>query len=124
MFPGQVIDGGWVSLMVTGKEHSALFPTASVAVQVTSVSPFGNSEPDGGTQLTVAPGQLSVAVAAKLTLTAPHWPGSVLLTMFAGQRTVGGCVSLIVTLKLQFVLLPEVSVAVQLTVVKPLAKVD
>ena len=37
---------------------------------------------------------------------------------------VGGCVSVTVTVKLQLAVLPEVSVAVQVTVVVPLEKVD
>ena len=52
-----------VSLTVTVKLQVAVFPEASVAVQVTVVVPLGNSEPEGGLQATVAPGQLSVAVA-------------------------------------------------------------
>jgi len=40
----------------------AVFPAVSVAVQVTVVVPTGNIEPDGGTQATVTPGQLSFAV--------------------------------------------------------------
>jgi hypothetical protein len=53
-------------------EHAAdVRPPASVAVQLTVVVPFGNVDPDGGTQLAVAPGQLSFGVAEKLT-TAEH----------------------------------------------------
>ena len=42
--------------------HVPVFADASVAVHVTVVVPTGNDEPDAGTQLTVAPGQLSDAV--------------------------------------------------------------
>ena len=47
---------------VTGNMHVDVFPAVSVAVQATVVVPTGNIDPDGGTQATVTPGQLSVAV--------------------------------------------------------------
>ena len=50
----------------TEKEQVAVLPEASVAVQVTVVVPGGKGEPDGGTQTTVTPGQLSEAVTVKL----------------------------------------------------------
>ena len=62
MSGGQAIVGFSVSLTVTVKEQLAVLPEASVAVQVTAVVPFGNVEPDGGEQLVVTPGQLSLAV--------------------------------------------------------------
>ena len=63
MLLGQVIDGASVSFTVTVKEHAAEeFPLASVAVQVTVVVPFANVEPEGGLQVAVAPGQLSLTV--------------------------------------------------------------
>jgi hypothetical protein len=40
-----------------------VWPAESVAVQLTVVVPPANVEPDAGAQLTVTPGQLSVAVA-------------------------------------------------------------
>jgi hypothetical protein len=51
-------------LTVTVNVQVAVFPDESVAVHVTGVAPFGNVEPDGGVQLVVTPGQLSVAVGA------------------------------------------------------------
>jgi len=42
----------------------------------------------------------------------------------AGQVMAGGCVSLTVTVNLQIFVLPEVSVAVQVTVVVPFGKVE
>ena len=50
------------SQTVTVKLQPAVAPPASVAVQVTVVTPSGKLEPDGGEQTTVAPGQLSVTV--------------------------------------------------------------
>jgi hypothetical protein len=43
------------------KLHVAVLPDVSVAVQVTVVTPTLKQPPDGGTQATVTPGQLSVA---------------------------------------------------------------
>jgi len=47
---------------LTVKLQDAVFPEASVAMQVTVVVPTGKTEPEGGLQTTVTPGQLSVAV--------------------------------------------------------------
>ena len=58
----------------------------------------------------VTPGQLSVAVAAKLT-TAEHNPASVFIVMFIGQVMTGSSLSLTVTVKLHVVIFPEASVA-------------
>jgi hypothetical protein len=52
---------------LTVKLQVAVLPLASVAVQVTVVTPTGKHEPDGGVQTTVTPGQLSEAVVVKLT---------------------------------------------------------
>ena len=59
-----MIAGACVSCTVTVNEQvpSGLFGEASLAVHVTVVVPTGNDDPDAGTQLTVAPGQLSDAV--------------------------------------------------------------
>ena len=62
MFAGHVIAGACVSCTVTEKLHVPVFAAASVAVHVTVVVPTGTVEPEAGTQLTVAPGQLSDAV--------------------------------------------------------------
>jgi hypothetical protein len=65
MFPGQVIEGGWVSLTVTVKLQTlvgwyTIPPAGSLAaggggavpVQVTVVVPTGKNEPDAGLQTT------------------------------------------------------------------------
>ena len=62
------------------KEHDASFPAASVAVQVTVVTPIGNSSPDcsppaSQTMVGSSP-ELSWAVTSQVT-TAPGLPGSV-----------------------------------------------
>jgi hypothetical protein len=59
-------------MTVTLKQHWALLPEVSVAVQQTGVVPPGKLEPDGGVQLVVTPGQLSVAVGAEKVTTAEH----------------------------------------------------
>jgi hypothetical protein len=96
-----------------------VLPAASVAVQVTVVVPTGKNVPDAGEQTTVTPGQLSVAVAVKVTM-APHSSGSLHFVMGAGQLIAGGCVSATVTVNEQ--LGPEI--VVQLTVVVPTGKND
>ena len=49
------------SKVVTVKLQDAVLPDASVAVQVTVVTPRLKHVPEGGTHATVTPGQLSVA---------------------------------------------------------------
>jgi hypothetical protein len=67
-FPGFELSCRHKLNIVTGNEHTAVFPAASVAVHVTVVVPTGNIEPDGGTHATVTPGQLSLtAGVAKFT---------------------------------------------------------
>ena len=57
-------------LTATVKLQFAVLPEASVAVQVTVVTPTGKQEPAGGLQTTVTPGQLSVATGGgKVTVT-------------------------------------------------------
>jgi len=60
---GQLTDGDWLSVTVTVNVHVAVLPEASVAVAVTTVVPSANVLPDTGLKETVAPVQLSVAVA-------------------------------------------------------------
>ena len=63
IFVGQPAStGGWASLTVTVKLQEALLPAASVAEQVTVVTPLGKAAPDAGLQFTVTtPGQFSLA---------------------------------------------------------------
>jgi hypothetical protein len=60
MLAGQLIAGGSMSLTVTVKMHALVFPLASIAVQVTVVTPLLKLTPLTGLQLTLAPGQLSL----------------------------------------------------------------
>jgi hypothetical protein len=123
MLAGQVTAGGCVSLTVTVKVHALVLPLPSVPVQVTGVVPLAKVEPLAGLQATVAPGQLSVTLAANVTA-ALHWFGTTGTLILAGQVTAGGCVSLTVTVKVHELVLPLPSVAMQVTVVVPLAKVE
>jgi hypothetical protein len=60
---GQLIVGGWVSLTVTLNEQFAVLFDASLPTQETTVAPTLKVEPEGGVHVTVAPPQLSVALA-------------------------------------------------------------
>jgi hypothetical protein len=115
--------GGSVSLTVTVNEQVPVLPVASVAVHVTVVVPTAKKEPDAGTQDTVTPGQLSVAVATKVT-TAPQSPGSFDTVIGAGHVMTGASVSLTVTVNEQLEVLPLPSSAVQVTVVVPTEKLE
>src|SRR5438093_360868 len=121
--PGQLGTGRSVSLTVTVKMQLEWLPLASVAVQVTELVPLAKLEPDAGTHRTEPPGQLSVNENAKLTLLA-HCPGAVLTVIGPGQLGTGRSVSVTVTVKVQFELLPLASVAVHTTLVVPLAKIE
>src|SRR5881397_731471 len=113
MFPGQVSVGASVSLTVTVKVQALVLPLLSLAVQVTVVTPLLKVEPLGGTQTLVTPGQLSLAVGAAKLTTREHRPEAVLVTMAVGQAMAGASVSLTVTVNVQALVLPVVSLAVQ-----------
>ncbi len=120
----QEICGGSVSLTVTVNEQLPVFDDESVAMQVTVVTPLGKVEPDAGAQTGVRlPSQLSAAVAVKLT-TAEQSPPAVPVVMGDGQVTTGASSSLTVTVNEQLPVLPDESVAMQVTVVTPLGKVE
>src|SRR5262249_27463650 len=63
------------SKSVTLKLQEAVRPPESVAVQLTVVVPSGKTDPDGGEQTTVAPGQLSITVGAGYVTIALGSPG-------------------------------------------------
>jgi hypothetical protein len=67
---------------------------------------------------------LSVTVGSANVTTAVHTLGSVFFVIGNGQVTVGGCVSLMVTVNEQFAELLLASLTEQLTVVTPLLKVE
>ena len=70
MSAGQIIAGASLSITVTLNEHVEVFPSASVATEITVVVPTGNKEPETGFDVAVAE-QLSVEVTRKVT-TAPQ----------------------------------------------------
>src|SRR5437870_5386313 len=112
--PGtQATFGGSLSTTITLNEHESALPEPSVAVQVTEFVPLGKVEPEDGTQLIpIGSGQLSVAVGVNTT-TAEHRPGSVFWVISDGQVIFGGSLSTTVTLNEQELVLPVLSVAVQ-----------
>src|SRR6185503_8115438 len=125
MSDGQpLITGASSSVTVTLKVQVAML-APSVAVQVTVVWPTEKVLPLAGEQLTLTtPAQLSRAVGAVQLTTAPHLSASVPWAMSAGQPLITGAwLSTTVTLKAQVLLLPWVSLAVQVTVVVPTGKV-
>jgi len=124
MLVGQVIAGFWLSLTVTVKVQAVVLLEASVAVQVTVVTPLWKVEPEAGTQAAVAPGQLSVGVGVAYVATAVQIPAAVFNVIFAGHVIAGGILSLTVTVKVQDAVFSEASVAVHVTVVVPLAKLE
>ena len=100
-----------------------VLPAASIAEQVTVVVPSGKVEPEAGEQVAATePSTISVAEAEKLA-TAPEGPVASRIIL-AGTVTVGGVVSTTDTLKLALPVFPDASVAEQLTVVVPRAKVE
>jgi hypothetical protein len=96
MFAGRpTIAGAVLSITVITCVAVAVFPTASVAVQVTLVVPSGKIA--GASFVTVTAVQLSVATGLpKLAITASHTPLA-LTVMFAGATIVGFVLSLTVT---------------------------
>ena len=125
---GQVIVGGCVSLIVTVKVQVALFGVgvaASLTVQVTVVVPFIKVAPLAGVQITApTPEQLSLAVGVVYVTTAVHCPLAAGWVMLVGQVITGSVTSAIVTVNAHCAVLLEVSVAVQVTVVVPLLKLE
>ena len=123
--PAVVLSCRKMSNTFTGKLHVAVFPEASVAVQLTVVVPSGKLVPDGGTHTTAPAGsaQLSAAVTVYVTSVPTFVVGQVGgddLTTSVGQFNTGACVSLTVTVNVQL----GPVVVVQLTVVVPIAKVE
>jgi hypothetical protein len=122
ILPGQLIVGGVASVTITLWEHVAEFPTASVAVHVTTVVPMGKT--DGALLVkAILPGQLSVAVGGESDAVAVQFAPAVRLTV-AGQVKVGLTLSTTSTVKLQVAELPAASFTVYVTVVRPALNVN
>ena len=123
---GQVTTGFCRSVIVIVNWQVVVFPAASVARNTFVVTPTGKVDPLGRPEImaTVVPGQLSVAAGVAKVTTRPHKPVFALTVMLAGQFITGACRSRTVTVKVQVAIRPEGSVAVAVTVVVPMAKVE
>src|SRR5207244_9919057 len=100
----------------------AMFPLLSVTVQVTTLVPTENCA--GASFVTVTVPQLSLVVRLpRTTLVVPHAPASASIVTSAGHVIVGACESRTVTVKVQTLVLPLLSVAALLTVVTPTGNV-
>src|SRR2546425_2919785 len=118
MFTGQVIVGTWLSRTTTRCWQVALSPLLSVAVQVTRLVPVGNCA--GALLVTVTAPQLSLAVGLpNATPVAKQAPELTLTVTSAGQVIVGTWLSRTTTRCWQVVVLPLLSVAVQVTRLVP-----
>jgi hypothetical protein len=118
---GHCSTGASPSITETWNWHCATLPDASCAAHVTIVTPRLKTLPLAGEHATVAPEQLSLTMAAKVT-TLPQFPGLAATLIEAGQATTGDSVSTTVTVNAQWLVLPTASVATQLTVVTPRPK--
>ena len=118
MLAGQVIVGLVLSLTVTVNEQLFVLPPVSMAVQVTSVVPLANVDPLVGVQVVVdvLPHGL-VEVTVHFTICEQE-VAVVLVVMLPGQVMVGGGETC-ETVKLHVLVLPQSSVAVQITLVLP-----
>jgi hypothetical protein len=121
MLDGQVIVGLVVSLTVTVNEQLLVPWPDSMALQATDVTPLANVEPLVGVHVVVTdPPQALVPVTVHLT-TCEQEVDVVLVVMLPGQVIIGsGACS--VTVKLQELVLPQSSIAVQVTFVLPAMK--
>src|SRR5262245_30421324 len=128
MSAGTVITGGVESpgrVTLTLNDADAELLCASVAVQLTVVSPMGNVDPEAGAQFTATdPSTRSLAVGFEYVTSAPD--ADVASTeMSAGTPAMdGGVVSWTVILKDLLAELPCESVALHSTVVCPIANVE
>jgi hypothetical protein len=97
----------------------------SVTVQMTRLVPVPNVKSPGASLITVDTAQLSLVLTGTpiTTLLTVHIPTSAFVNTSAGQVIVGASVSLTMTLNVQLVLLPQPSVAVQVTLLVPTVKV-
>ena len=110
-------------LTVTVKLQLVTTAPQSNALQVTVVVPSGKKLPLGGLQESVAGPQPPLTELVKKTVAPVLEQLVVLTTMFEEQVSTTGEQGLTVTVNEQFVLLPQLSVAMQVTVVIPSGKV-
>src|SRR5205823_5132116 len=110
-----------VSLTITSCAQELVSPCVSVTVQITVFVPTGKRA--GALLVTVTGPQLSETVGgASVTLVAPHSPAEAVTVSSGGQVIEGGWVSLTMTSCAQELVLPCVSLTVQMTVLVPTGK--
>ena len=118
MLGGQVIDNAQLGCTTVTVKLQLVLPLVSYAVLVTVVVPRLKLLPEGGIEFTVgSPPQESLAITTKNTLV-----GTLEVTMMLGGQMIDTTQfeSTTVTVKLQLLLSPQVSVAVTFTVVVPI----
>lgn len=98
------MEGRTLSVTVTVCVQVAVFPLASVAVQIASVLPIGKAE--GALFVTDTPAQLSLATGVPKSTPVAVQPLLVVACTFAGQAIVGVVVSVTVTVCAQAITLP------------------
>jgi len=120
---GRTCDHRGLGIIDRHREGALAAVTAAVPAPclVTVVVPTGKAKPLGGKLSTLVTAQLSVAVTLNVTLLV-HSPGGAFTVIFAGQVITGAWVSLTVTVKVHWLLLPLLSRAVLVTVVVPTGK--
>jgi len=107
------------------KLQEAMFPFVSMFVQITVVCPNKNVEPVGGVHPWVFNLQLSLPAGLRTTLSRSHRPGLVVYVfVMDAHEIVGSSVSVRVTAKETVVVFPLLSLAVQATILVPLAKIE
>jgi hypothetical protein len=112
---GRISDGGVPPVTVTSNDSVVRLKLWSSALQTTVVVPNANVEPEAGEQCTsICPSTLSTALALYSTTRAS-------VTIARGTVTTGGVVSEMTTRKLP-VVVPNWSVALQVTTVEPIGK--
>ena len=117
----RLIGGYCGGLTVTTNEQLVDCPQVSLPVHVTVVVPIGKVLPLGGLQDTNGGGLHPPVAELVKNTTAPLGPVAVTAMLDEQVRLIGG--STTVTVKLQLVLLPQVSLAVANTVVVPIGNV-
>ena len=118
---GAVILGSMLSTTVTICVAVAVFPLASVTVQVTVVSPTGKLV--GASLVVVAKVQLSAVVGfPRVTFVASQLSASTLTLIATGAVILGSMLSITVTICVAVAVFPEPSVTVQVTLVSPTGK--
>ena len=125
VFPGQTKVGAVVSMTVTVKVQVTELLARSAAVMVTSVAPVVIRVPAAGDCVITTAPQRSVATTSPVTFgSATRQAAFADRVRFVAQVVMdGGVVSSTATVKVQALVLPEPSVAVQVTTLVPRAKV-